>query len=164
MPFQMICHPPAEITPLTPKSSAKCAIRQDQERAARIIPGTESRRVRSPEARSRSGRRRCPSTSSSLLNRPGRHDSAPRPRLEVLLDMAIAAKQPEEVLRWFDKMRSDRKQVPKAFLSVLDLRRSRRGRSGGHPPRSINRALPGRHQRSAPPCSSNPLMRRSSAI
>jgi uncharacterized Zn finger protein len=41
-----------------------------------------------------------------LLDRPGRYNSAPRPHLEVLLDMAIAAKRPDEVLRWFDKMRS----------------------------------------------------------
>ena len=42
----------------------------------------------------------------ALLNRPsGGYDPGPRPHLEVLLDMAIAAKRPDEVLRWFDKMR-----------------------------------------------------------
>jgi uncharacterized Zn finger protein len=41
-----------------------------------------------------------------LLTRPGRYDPGPRPHLEVLLEMAIAAKRPDEVLRWFDKMRS----------------------------------------------------------
>ena len=41
-----------------------------------------------------------------FLNRPGRHNPAPRPHLEVLLEMAMAAKHPDEVLRWFDKMQS----------------------------------------------------------
>jgi uncharacterized Zn finger protein len=41
-----------------------------------------------------------------LKERPGRYDSAPRPHLDVLLLMAIDAKRPDEVLRWFDKMRS----------------------------------------------------------
>ncbi len=41
-----------------------------------------------------------------LLSRPGRHESAPRPHLDVLLDMAIAAKRPDEVLHWFDAMQS----------------------------------------------------------
>jgi uncharacterized Zn finger protein len=41
-----------------------------------------------------------------LLDRPGRYDPAPRPHLEVLLEMALAAKRPDEVLHWFDKMQS----------------------------------------------------------
>ncbi len=41
-----------------------------------------------------------------FLNRPGRNNLAPRPHLEVLLEMAIAAKRPDDVLRWFDKMPS----------------------------------------------------------
>lgn len=41
-----------------------------------------------------------------FLNRPGRYNPAPRPHLEVLLDMALAAKRPDEVLHWFDKMQS----------------------------------------------------------
>ena len=52
-----------------------------------------------------------------LLNRPGRYDSAPRPHLEVLLEMAMAAKRPDEVLRWFDKMRSE-PQRPGYFQQV----------------------------------------------
>ncbi|HWZ42833.1 MAG TPA: hypothetical protein VNW97_05125 [Candidatus Saccharimonadales bacterium] len=35
-------------------------------------------------------------------NRP-----APRPHYEVLIDMAIAAKQPESVLAWYDRMRAE---------------------------------------------------------
>jgi uncharacterized Zn finger protein len=42
-----------------------------------------------------------------LSERPGRYDRAPRPHLDILLQMAIAAKRPDEVLRWFDKMRSE---------------------------------------------------------
>jgi uncharacterized Zn finger protein len=41
-----------------------------------------------------------------FLDRPGRYNTAPRPHLEVLLEMAIAAKRPDEVLRWFEKMQS----------------------------------------------------------
>jgi uncharacterized Zn finger protein len=41
-----------------------------------------------------------------FLDRPGRYNPAPRPHLEVLLEMALAAKRPDEVLRWFDKMQS----------------------------------------------------------
>jgi uncharacterized Zn finger protein len=41
-----------------------------------------------------------------FVDRPGRDNPAPRPHLEVLLDMALAAKRPDEVLRWFDKMQS----------------------------------------------------------
>ena len=36
--------------------------------------------------------------------RPGFYVPAPQPHLEVLLEMAIAAKQPERVLHWYDKM------------------------------------------------------------
>jgi uncharacterized Zn finger protein len=41
-----------------------------------------------------------------FLDRPGRYNQTPRPHLEVLLEMALAAKRPDEVLRWFDKMQS----------------------------------------------------------
>lgn len=34
------------------------------------------------------------------------YDRSPRPRLNVLLDMAISANKPDEVLHWYDKMRS----------------------------------------------------------
>jgi uncharacterized Zn finger protein len=43
------------------------------------------------------------------LLRAGERAIAPRgPRFDVLLDMAIAAKQPDEVLRWYDKMPKSR--------------------------------------------------------
>ena len=40
-----------------------------------------------------------------LMSRRPAFDPGPRPHLEVLLEMAIAAKEPVEVLRWFDRMR-----------------------------------------------------------
>jgi uncharacterized Zn finger protein len=52
-----------------------------------------------------------------LLHRPGPYDSAPRPRRDVLLDMAIAAQRPDEVLRWFDTMRSE-PQRPGSYSSA----------------------------------------------
>ncbi|MGA2031336.1 MAG: SWIM zinc finger family protein [Thermoguttaceae bacterium] len=39
-----------------------------------------------------------------LLRTGGRATVPPGPRYDVLLDMAIAAKQPDDVLRWYDKM------------------------------------------------------------
>jgi uncharacterized Zn finger protein len=38
----------------------------------------------------------------ALLNPPNRYDPGPHPHLGVLLDIAIAANRPDEVLRWFD--------------------------------------------------------------
>ena len=39
-----------------------------------------------------------------LLADRARYAQEPRPHLDVLLDMAIAAKRPDEVLRWYEKM------------------------------------------------------------
>ena len=54
-----------------------------------------------------------------LFHRPNRYDPGPRPHLEVLLDMAIAAERPDEVLRWFDKMLS-RQKGPGAYNNPLN--------------------------------------------
>ncbi len=54
-----------------------------------------------------------------LLDRPQRYDSAPRPHLKVLLEMAIAAKRPDDVLHWFDKMRSV-SRGPSSWNNPLD--------------------------------------------
>lgn len=43
----------------------------------------------------------------AILTRPARFGDPDRPRLDVLLDMAIAAGRPDEVLHWFDRMRSE---------------------------------------------------------
>lgn len=44
-----------------------------------------------------------------ILSRAGRYESSDGPHWGVLLEMAIAAKKPDEVLRWFDRMRSEAK-------------------------------------------------------
>jgi uncharacterized Zn finger protein len=46
----------------------------------------------------------------SLEQRYGHDDSAPQPYLNVLLDMALVSQSPDEVLHWFDTMRSAPKQ------------------------------------------------------
>ncbi len=55
-----------------------------------------------------------------LWNRPNRYDPAPRPHLGVLLDMAIAAQRPDEVLRWFDTMLALHKKSPGAHNRPLN--------------------------------------------
>jgi uncharacterized Zn finger protein len=41
-----------------------------------------------------------------LLNQPHPYSPGPRPHLDVLLKMAIDAKLPDEILRWYDRMQS----------------------------------------------------------
>ena len=45
-----------------------------------------------------------------LFTRARAGGTAPRPHYDVLLDMAIAAKKPEEVLQWYDKMSAGQKR------------------------------------------------------
>ena len=45
---------------------------------------------------------------------------SPRPRFEVLIDMAIADHRPDEVLRWYDKMCADRKQPMGTWMNGSD--------------------------------------------
>lgn len=48
-----------------------------------------------------------------IVARFGRLDGPARLHLDVLLEMAIAAKRPDEVLRWFDRMREEgKRQAP----------------------------------------------------
>jgi uncharacterized Zn finger protein len=47
-----------------------------------------------------------------LLSHARRSDPEPRPRLDVLLLMAVAAKDPDEVLRWYDRMRQEPARSP----------------------------------------------------
>ncbi|SIO38298.1 Uncharacterized conserved protein, contains Zn finger domain [Singulisphaera sp. GP187] len=132
LPFQMIFPPPAKITPPTPKSqSAKTKSRPP---------------ALSPEPKAAApGRLKLdpawplpmPEYLIPRLNRPGRHDSAPRPRLEVLLEMAIAAKRPEEVLRWFDKMRSEPQQPGLYIRTLTYADRVAAAVAATHPERSI---------------------------
>ena len=52
-----------------------------------------------------------------LVSQPSPYDRGPRPRLDVLLELAIEANLPEEVLRWFDRMRAEATR-PSDRLSV----------------------------------------------
>jgi uncharacterized Zn finger protein len=45
-----------------------------------------------------------------LIDRPSPYSPGPRPHLDVLLQMAIAARRPDEVLHWYDTMRSGPRQ------------------------------------------------------
>jgi uncharacterized Zn finger protein len=74
-----------------------------------------------------------------LLHRPGRFDEAPRPHLDVLLQMAITARRPDEVLRWFDAMRSRPKGAdPYAYNSALSYAdRVAEAVSPTHPERAL---------------------------
>jgi uncharacterized Zn finger protein len=114
-PFQVTSQPPAAVTTPRTKPSVK-------KRSATTRPAASS-----PEPKAAAPDRLkidpawplpMPDYLIPLLNRPGRYDPGPRPHLEVLLDMAIAAKRPDEVLRWFDKMRSGQ-QRPGYYNSPL---------------------------------------------
>src|SRR5581483_10838589 len=47
-----------------------------------------------------------------MLQSDRRHRPAPGPHYGVLIDMAIADKHPDEVLRWYDKMCAERQPAP----------------------------------------------------
>ena len=88
-----------------------------------------------------------------FLDRPGRDNTAPRPHLDVLLEMAIAAKRPDEVLRWFDKMQSA-PRGPGYYQGPYGYGYSNRvaeAVSAAYP-ELRNRDLHGRVERPAPPC------------
>jgi uncharacterized Zn finger protein len=72
-----------------------------------------------------------------LLNRPGRHDQAPRPHLDVLLQMAIAAKRPDEVLRWFDKMLGEPNRAGSHSSALGDADRVAEAVSPAYPERAL---------------------------
>jgi uncharacterized Zn finger protein len=72
-----------------------------------------------------------------LFHRPNRYDPGPRPHLEVLLDMAIAAERPDEVLRWYDTMLS-RPKGPGSYNHPLNYSdRVAAAVSAAHPERAI---------------------------
>jgi len=102
-PYRFVLAPPAIVAPRPTKSQAP-------KRSARPQP-----LVRPPEPTKAKPDRLIIDTSwplpvpdalIPLIHRPGRFDTTPRPHLDVLLQMAIAAKKPDEVLRWFDKLRA----------------------------------------------------------
>ena len=72
-----------------------------------------------------------------LMARRHPYDQGPRPHLEVLLEMAITAKDPDEVLRWFDEMRRA-KQGPGYYNHALSYAdRVASAVSASHPVRSL---------------------------
>ncbi|QDV35164.1 SWIM zinc finger family protein [Tautonia plasticadhaerens] len=50
-----------------------------------------------------------------FLSQALRFDPEPRPHLDVLLQMAIAAKDPEAVLRWYDRMKAEPSRSPYSY-------------------------------------------------
>jgi uncharacterized Zn finger protein len=103
MPYQVIAPRPAAAT--TTKPSVKKSAASTRPAASSPEPTPASPHVKIDPTWPLP----VPDYLIPLLDRPRRYDSATRPHLEVLLEMAIAAKRPDEVLHWFDKMRS----VPK---------------------------------------------------
>jgi uncharacterized Zn finger protein len=69
--------------------------------------------------------------------RPGRYDPGPRPHLDVLLLMAIAANRPDEVLRWFDAMRTGTRPAGSFDNSLGFADRVAEAVSSTHPERSL---------------------------
>ena len=105
-PFQVIAPRPAAVTPPRAKPPAKGRSSKTRPAAkpSEPIADTPGRLKIDP-----AWPLPMPDYFIPLSDRTGRHDPGPRPHLEVLLDMAIAAKEPDEVLRWFDKMRAVQK-------------------------------------------------------
>lgn len=64
------------------------------------------------------------------------HDE-PRPRLDVLLDMAIAAKDPAEVLKWYDAMRAKLKGNRDYYTGVGYADRVAKAVADTHPERAL---------------------------
>ena len=133
-PFQVISPPPAVVTPPRAKAAVK-------KRSATTRPAAPSP---APKADAPARLKIDPSWPLPvpdhflpLLDRPGRYDPGPRPHLEVLLDMAISVKQPDEVLRWFDKMRAGQQRpgFHNGALSYAD--RVAVAVSATHPDRAI---------------------------
>ena len=63
--------------------------------------------------------------SCAALHPSGRMIAPHGPHYDVLLDMAIAAKRPDDVLRWYDKMLDGRKRESRGWASFHRVRRSR---------------------------------------
>jgi uncharacterized Zn finger protein len=105
MPYQVIVPPHATAT-----TKAKSAKPTAKKRGATTKPTATSSEHRTAESvrvkTDPSWPLPLPDYLIPFLNRPERHNPAPRPHLEVLLEMALAAKRPDEVLRRFDKMQS----------------------------------------------------------
>ena len=65
--------------------------------------------------------------------------STPRPRFDVLLDMAIEDKRPDDVLRWYDRMTAhkDSNRGPHRWDSYGDFDRVAKAIAAAHPERAL---------------------------
>ena len=73
-----------------------------------------------------------------IVARFGRLDGSARPHLGVLIEMAIAAKRPDDVLHWFDRMRAEGKgQAPYYNRAPAYADRVAAAVAATHPERSL---------------------------
>jgi len=133
-PFEVIAPPPAAAT--TPRTTSSVKKRSATTRPSASSPEPEPKapvRLKIDPAWPLP----MPDYLIPLFNRPNRYDTGPRPHLGVLLDMAIAAERPDEVLRWFDTMLS-RQKSPGAHNHPLNYSdRVAAAVSAAYPERSI---------------------------
>ena len=75
-----------------------------------------------------------------LLASPHRRRIVSRPRYEVLIDLAIAEQRPDDVLRWYDKMRADREPPIGTWMRDPDgyADRVAAAVAGSHPERALD--------------------------
>jgi uncharacterized Zn finger protein len=107
MPYQFIGTRPAVVTPPRAKGSAKKLSASTRT----PLPAPEKA---TPQARTKidpSWPLPMPDYLVPPADRPKWQVVEPHPHLHVLLDMAIAAKRPDEVLRWFDRMRAEDRRL-----------------------------------------------------
>jgi len=103
-PYRFLASPPAQITPLPTKAPA----RKRSDRPQPLARPPEPTKAKPDRLMiDTSWPLPVPDSLIPLMHRPGRFDATPRPHLDVLLQMAIAAKEPDEVLRWYDKLRAE---------------------------------------------------------
>jgi uncharacterized Zn finger protein len=132
MPYQVISSPPASATATHTKSSVKGRAASTRPAATGPVAATTPDRVKID-----------PSWPLPMLDylipllRLGRHNQASRPHLNVLLQMAIAAKRPDEVLRWFDKMRAEPQPAGYYNNPLGDADRVAEAVSAAYPERAI---------------------------
>jgi uncharacterized Zn finger protein len=105
-PFQAIAARPAQRAPKATRTTSKGRVPASREVAPQSEATATTDRVKIDKA----WLLPLPDYLVPLLRRRG-PDDPPRPHLDVLLSMAIEAKRPDEVLRWFDRIRSQARQA-----------------------------------------------------
>jgi uncharacterized Zn finger protein len=152
MPYQFILSPVAVVMPSRAKASAKKLPASTRT----PMPSPESKPT--PQARTKidpSWPLPVPDYLVPPADRPRWQVVEPRPHLHVLLDMAIAAKRPDEVLRWFDRMRGEDGRPGHHYGSLSYADRVAEAVSTTHPGRvleiymaALNAQLPNAQQSS----------------